>query len=159
MKYHIRRSERAVSDEREIEAILARCRYAIIALAVDNEPYVVTLTYGYDPTDKTLYFHCAKEGQKIDFIRKNPEACLTIIDEFGDTRTCDHAYRSLVIRGSFELIGESEETDRAIRLMIGQIERHDPQKFTAKLVPGRKSYDNLQILKLRIREVTGKARE
>lgn len=159
MRYHIRRSERAVSDAQEIEAILARCRYAVIALAADNEPYVVTLTYGYDRDEKALYFHCAKEGQKIDFIRKNPEACLTIIDEFGDTSTCDHAYRSLVIRGRFELPEDSMEVDRAIRFMIAQIESHTPDKLTAKLVPGNKSYDNLQILKLPIREVTGKARE
>ncbi len=159
MRYHIQRLERVITDTNEIEAILARCRYAVIALAVDNEPYIVTLTYGYDRREGTLYFHCAKEGRKLDFIRKNPEVCVTIIEEFGDQTTCDHSYRSLVIRGRIELLEEPKEIDWGIRLMIAQIEQQDPTRLTAKLSPGNPAYDNLQMLKLRIRSVTGKARE
>jgi uncharacterized protein len=73
MPYHVRRSDRAIADQEQMVAIIENCRYATIALSKGNEPYLVTLSYGYDKTENALYFHCGKEGQKIDFLKSNPK--------------------------------------------------------------------------------------
>lgn len=160
MNYHIRRSEREISDNEEFIAILSNCKYAIISLCKNNQPYIVTLSYGYDNNENALYFHCAKEGQKIDFIRSNPYACVTIIDDDGfDMNSCEHAYKSLVIRGSIELVNEKDIADHAIQLMILQLEKNEPEKFMEKLKNGNKSYDNMQILRMKIESITGKVRQ
>ncbi len=70
MSYHIRRKDREIIDQSELNQIIARNKYATLALCHNNEPYIVTLTYGYDKNTKTLYFHCSKEGLKLDFIKK-----------------------------------------------------------------------------------------
>lgn len=159
MTYHIRRKDRAITDPSAIEAIIRQHRYAVIALCRDNEPYIVTLDYGFDAENNLLYFHCAKEGKKIDFIRVNPKVCATIIADADPTsRICDHTYRSIVLYGSMEIVDSKNESDKAIRLMIEQLEKPEPEKFRAKLNKSNKFYVDLQILKMRIEQMTGKER-
>lgn len=155
----MKRSDREITDPPTIDTILRKCRYASIALAINNDPYIVTLTYGYDATEKRLYFHCAREGMKIDFIRSNPKACVTVVEDFGSDPVCDHSYRSLVIHGNITLVQTPEETDHAVRLLIRQLESKRQDYFTAKLQPGNKGYDALQVLRLDIVQITGKHRE
>ena len=124
MSYHIRRTEREIKDENKLKSILENGKYGIIGLSRNNEPYVVTISYGYDEIENALFFHCGKEGQKIDFIKSNPQACVTIIEDDGfDADSCEHSYRSIVLRGKINLINDTEEVDRAIRLMIFQLEK------------------------------------
>jgi nitroimidazol reductase NimA-like FMN-containing flavoprotein (pyridoxamine 5'-phosphate oxidase superfamily) len=160
MNYHIRRTEREITDSNECEAVLKDSKYAIVALCKNNQPYIVTLSYGYDKKDKSLYFHCAKEGQKIDFIRANPYACATIIADDGfDANSCEHSYKSLVIHGPIEIVNEKNVADYAIQLMIHQLEKEEPEKYLKRLQTGIKSYDNMQILRMKIESMTGKSRQ
>ncbi len=160
MGYHIRRAEREIKDVRELQSIIERGRYAVVGLSRNNEPYVVTLSYGYDKVENVLYFHCGKIGQKIDFLRSNPLACATIIDIDGkDTDTCDHPYTSVILRGAMHFVNDGKEMDRAIRLMISHLEKTRADYFYAKLQPGNKGYDNMQVLKMMIDSMTGKARQ
>lgn len=160
MPYHLRRSDREITDPTELQSIIEKGKYAVVALSKDNEPYVVTLSYGYDREANVLYFHAAREGKKIDFISSNPRACATIIEDDGfDMDICDHSYGSLVIYGTIGLVNDSEEADRAIRLLIARLETRDPGHFYAKLQPGNESYDNPQVMKMTIDAITGKARK
>ena len=72
MPYHVRFKDREITDQAELEKIILHNKTATIALCRNDEPYVVTLTYGYDQETKTLYFHCGKKGLKIDFIKRQP---------------------------------------------------------------------------------------
>ena len=159
MTYHIRRSDREITDKQELVSILKNGRYATIGLSKADEPYVVTLSYAYDPGENALFFHCAKEGRKIDYIKSNPRACATIIEDGGfDSGSCEHSYRSVVLSGTMLLIEDRTEIDRGIRLLIEQQEKKDQAHFFAKLKAGNKSYDNLQMLKMTVESMTGKAR-
>ena len=159
MTYHLRRKDREITDPGALEQIIQQHRYAVIALCRDNEPYIVTLDYGYDSENRVLYFHCAKEGKKIDFIKANPKACATIIAEGAQTSDiCDHTYKSVVLNGMIELVDSKPESDKAINSMIEQLEKKQPERFRRKLDPSHKSYVNLQILKMKISEMTGKER-
>ncbi len=63
-RYHIRRSDREIKDEEEIRSILEKGRFVTLALANENMPYAVTLSYGFDRAGNCLYMHCAKEGKR-----------------------------------------------------------------------------------------------
>ena len=52
-----------------MDGIIKRCRVCHLALCDDGQPYVVPLSFGYD--GEYLYFHAAREGRKIDIIKKN----------------------------------------------------------------------------------------
>ncbi len=44
-----------------------------VALAKDNAPYVVPMSFGYDGA--MLYLHTAPEGKKIEYFEANPQVC------------------------------------------------------------------------------------
>ena len=72
----VRRSDRGIKDMAEILTIIKKCDVCRLALCEDNVPYMVPMSYGFEHTDNklTLYFHCAKEGKKLDIISRNPVA-------------------------------------------------------------------------------------
>ena len=100
MAYHMRRKDRKINDENVLYDIVNKGQFAVLALCRKNEPYCVTLSYGFEKARRTLYFHAANTGLKLDILKENPEVCLTIIEDNGYLKTvCSHAYRTVVIRG------------------------------------------------------------
>jgi nitroimidazol reductase NimA-like FMN-containing flavoprotein (pyridoxamine 5'-phosphate oxidase superfamily) len=159
MSYHVRRSEREIADPAELEGIIGRCKICTLALAKDNEPYVVTLSYGWDRDRRALYFHCGKEGRKMDWLRANPRTSATIIEDLGyDQASCDHAYKSVVLDGRLIEVADTAEVRRAMELLIRQLHPADPELKLARLVAGDRGFDALRILRLDIGALTGKGR-
>ncbi len=50
----------------------------IATLLTDDQPYVVTLSCGFDAANRRLCFHVANSGRKLDIIARNPKACATV---------------------------------------------------------------------------------
>ncbi len=69
----MRRTDKEISDRSEIDKIINGCDVCHLGFAVNNEPYVVPISFGYDGT--YLYLHTAKAGHKIDCIGSNPRVC------------------------------------------------------------------------------------
>jgi nitroimidazol reductase NimA-like FMN-containing flavoprotein (pyridoxamine 5'-phosphate oxidase superfamily) len=87
----------------QIDTLLISCVVGHLGCCSDNTPYVIPIAYAYDGI--YIYSH-AREGTKIDFMRKNPQVCLEIdqIDNLSN-------WRSVMVWGSFEeLKGEAAET-------------------------------------------------
>ena len=109
----MRRKKQQLTQE-ETMVILREGTSGVLSLTGDEGyPYGVPLSYVYDG-DK-LYFHCAKEGHKIDAIRKNPKASFCVIaqDEIVPEKytTC---YRSVIAFGSVRILENEGEKRRAI---------------------------------------------
>ena len=68
----IRRKEKTIEDAAELRAILREAKHVTLAMCRDGEPYLVTVNHGFDPERRCLYFHCAREGKKVDILRANP---------------------------------------------------------------------------------------
>lgn len=69
----MRRSEKEITDKTQIDSIIFRSKVYRLGLSDEGQPYIVPLCFSYD--GKALYFHCAKEGRKIDILRKNSNVC------------------------------------------------------------------------------------
>jgi uncharacterized protein len=124
MSYHMRKADREIKDSKRLTEIIKTGKYAVLALCRNDEPYIVTLSYGYDESNEDLYFHGAKEGLKADFVGANPHACLTVIDDKGYIpHECGHAYRTVVIRGEMRAVESDKEREKGIRIQIGHFER------------------------------------
>ena len=109
-RYHLRRKEKEIDDTSTLNQILAHGRFATIAMCRDNEPYLATLSYGFDASKNALYFHTGHAGLKIDFLTANPNVCATIIEDGGYMEgECDHRFRSIVINGKVAFVQEVEE--------------------------------------------------
>jgi nitroimidazol reductase NimA-like FMN-containing flavoprotein (pyridoxamine 5'-phosphate oxidase superfamily) len=158
MKYHLtNRPNREITEREEIERILQNGKYAVLSLCRDNEPYIVTLSYGYDEKTNSLYFHCAKEGLKIDFIKVNPRVCATIIEDGGYIpNECSHWYKTLVFWGNIQIISDICEKRNGIKILLNHLET-DAEVKSSKLDAPLSMYENMMVLKLEILEIHGKA--
>ncbi len=154
--YHLRRSEKEITDPTEMWAIIAGQKYMTLALCRDNIPYLVTVNYGYVEAEQCLYFHCAGEGKKIDYLRANPLVWGQIVEDNGyQDGKCDHAFRSVQFQGHVTFVEDSEEKRRALALMIERLES-DPQAVQARLLTAV-AVKKVTIGKVQIEMLSGKA--
>lgn len=69
----MRRADKALTARGEIDAIVRGSQVCRLALAKDNEPYLVPVSFGYD--GEAIYLHTAPTGRKIDLFLANPRVC------------------------------------------------------------------------------------
>ena len=153
----MRRTDREITDHEEILAILTRGKVCHLALIDGNEPYVVALSYGVDPDGEmpVFYFHCAREGKKIDCIRANPSGCLVI--DIGHElvtgeRGCDWGmkYSSVVARGRVEFVDDPDEKKKGLDLLMRHYSGRSGFSYDSKV------FEMTTVLKMTAREITGK---
>lgn len=60
----MRRVDRAVMDNRQIQSIIEKAKVVHIGMIDNDRPYVVPMQYGFifNEDKLTLYVHCAKKG-------------------------------------------------------------------------------------------------
>ncbi len=121
----MRRQDRAVTDERELRAILDSCKVCRIAMQDRDGLYIVPMNFGYTWEDGVLrlYFHSAGEGRKLEALAENPHVAFEMDSGHalveGDT-ACAYAYRFQSIIGSGEaaFITDSAEKKKALSLLM-----------------------------------------
>jgi nitroimidazol reductase NimA-like FMN-containing flavoprotein (pyridoxamine 5'-phosphate oxidase superfamily) len=158
----MRREDRAITDPATIDELLHRARYATIALADGDEPYVVTLSCGYDAAAKRLCFHVAPAGRKLDIISRNPRACATVIDDLGyKSGECAHPFRSVVMEGRMSVLEDLDEARAAMRVLIGGLEGADAVEplFERHELGGEKQFARMSVLVFEIEDVSAKEGE
>jgi len=156
-KYHMQKSERQITSPNIISEIIKNGKYTTLALCNDNEPYIVTLSYGYDLLQNCLYFHTAKQGAKLFFLKNNPFACGTIIEDLGyKNNQCSHAYRSVVFWGKLLIIEDLEEKRYALNILVTHLEKN-PSALRKKFLSNNDVFYNMLIMRLEVEEITGKA--
>lgn len=149
----MQRTEREIKDRNEIETILHNATVCRLGLSMDNIPYIVPLNYGYK--DNCLFFHCAKEGEKIEIIRQNNNVCFEI-DIDSNIKKSDSPckwsahYKSVIGFGRAYFITEREEKVKGLDVIMSHYS--DASKFEY----ADKSLDNVLIIKVEIDEMTGK---
>ena len=109
----MRRRDREILERSELDQLLHAAPVCRLAMARENEPYLVPLSFGYD--GERLFFHTALTGLKLDFLAINPRVCFEVEEE---PRLLEHperacafcfAYASVIGRGRVvELVDESQ---------------------------------------------------
>jgi len=153
----MRRKDREITDRSEIDALLGRSTVCRIGFAVDNEPYVVPLSHGYDPEAAALFFHTARKGKKIDCIEENPRVCFEVeglveVKE-GDERACSWGVRfeSVIGYGTiFEITDPAEKARACLLLTEQQAGRSMEWTMDEKAAAGTR------VWRLDVESVTGK---
>src|SRR5471030_1179003 len=75
----MRKKDREIFNE-DIEEILNQVEYGFLStIGDDGYPYAVPLSYIY--YDKCIYFHGAKEGNKLQNIEKNNKVSFCIVTD------------------------------------------------------------------------------
>lgn len=155
--YHVtNRPNREILDSDEIQQILKKGKFAVISMCRGDEPYIVTLSYGYDGDSNALYFHCAPHGLKIDFIKTNPIVCATIIEDGGYIKDeCGHKYKTVVFWGKMEILQSIEEKRMGMEILLNHLETN-PVIVKEKAIKSEGYYSKMEVLKLSIIQIHGK---
>lgn len=123
----MRRKDREVTDIEGIKSILDSCKTCHIAMIDNDIPYIVPLSYGYEleAGTLTLYFHCAKEGRKLDILRQNNRVCYEMCCE-GEPIHADipcnsgYYYSSIIGNGKVIFVEDASEKCKALAKMFLQ---------------------------------------
>ena len=117
--------ERQITDEKQIMAILDAGKVLHLGLAVDNEPYVVPMNYGYTHENGKLvmYLHSAVRGKKLDMIRANPKVFFEIECDrvpFEGELPCQYglSYSSVMGKGIARIVEDVEEKKKAMSVLM-----------------------------------------
>ena len=117
--------ELQITDPAQIRAILDTAKVLRLGLAVNNEPYVVPMNYGYTMEDGKLvfYLHSAVRGKKLDMLRANPNVFVEMdchLQPFEGKKPCQYglSYSSLMGRGTARIIEDVEEKMEAMTLLM-----------------------------------------
>jgi uncharacterized protein len=157
-QYHMyNRPDREIKNKPDIEATLKNGKFCVIAMCNDNKPYVVTLSYGYDPIKNALYFHCAKQGLKMNYIVQNSEVCATIIEDGGYVITeCAHNYKTVVFWGTLQIVSENQEKEYGMRVLLNHLEGN-AEIVEAKSLKAVGQFSHMEILRLDMGQIHAKA--
>jgi len=154
MERKMRRIDRALSEE-ETKAILIGGEYGILSTASkDGQPYGVPLSYSY--TEKSIYFHCAREGHVIDTVRENDKVSFCVV---GKTQVLPEKlstkYQSVIVFGSVSEVSGDEKQKGLLELV---------KKYSGEFIKeGLRYLENdggkTRVYKIVIGSMTGKARK
>ena len=151
----IRRKEKAITERNEMISIIQTAEHITIAMCVDNEPYLVTLSHGYDQENHCIYFHCAQEGKKIDILEKNNVVWgQALIDNGYVQGACDHLYATTQFKGRVSFINDISEKRHALSIMIHSLDSN-PEKVMEKQLT-EKAVNKVMIGRIDIDYMSGK---
>jgi len=148
----MRRKEKEITHNEEIEAIIKKAEICRIGLVDDAEPYIVPVCFGYE--GRALYFHSAPEGRKIDLIRRNNRVCFEIdtdVEIVSAEKPCGWKakYRSVIGVGRAVILEKNEEKRHGLSVIMRQYsENTSGLEF--------ETLDSASVIKIEIERITGK---
>ena len=148
----MRRKDREIEDIIEIESIINGSPVCRIALSENGLSYIIPVCFGY--SNKSLYFHSANTGKKIDLIKKNNKVCFEFdiyegLITNGNPCDWDVRYRSVIGYGKAVFIDRAQEKINALNIIL----RHYSDDSFA--FP-ENSIKNVTVIKIEIEKITGK---
>ena len=139
----MRRKDREITDFDEMMKIIAKCDTCRLAMFDDEFPYIIPLNFGTDIENGQLYlyFHSAKEGTKLDLIRKNNKVTFEM--------DCEHNIIMYDERMSFV---EDENKIAALKILMRHYHEED-FKFNEKVAM------MTEVFRVKVLDMTGKRRD
>ncbi|HET8539304.1 MAG TPA: pyridoxamine 5'-phosphate oxidase family protein [Anaeromyxobacter sp.] len=147
----VRRKDKEVLDPGAVLDVLVRGEVARVAMIdADGGPYVVPLSYAVlppaDGEPLRIVVHGAREGRKIDALRRDPRVCVEVTvaaETIPAVRACDVSvrFRSVVAFGRAAFLEEPAARARALAAIA------------ARYAPGSPPIDEGEARKVAIVEI------
>ena len=141
----------------KLEEIIKKCKICRVGMVDGDVPYVLAMNFGYE--DQTVWLHCAKEGKKIDILKRNNKVCIEFDTDHKLFARHDHvacswryAYRSVLVHGNAILIDNYNEKIKALNIFM---KNYSDREFEYS----KPSVDNILIIKIPVESITGRSFE
>lgn len=123
----MRRKDREVTAPEALWEIVAQCKVCRLGMQDAEGLYVVPLSFGYAVNGErlTLYFHCAKEGRKIDALQRDPRVCFEMdcahrLVEGKTACAYGYSFKSVIGNGRASFLPDGEEKQAALAHIMKQ---------------------------------------
>lgn len=147
----MRRFKQQISSEECIDILREQPRGVLAVFGEDGYPYAFPMNHFYQ--EGFLYFHCAKEGHKLDAIEANAKVSFCVMDE-GFRKEGDWALniKSVIIFGTIKKVDDKEKAASIARKLGNKFfpTEDDVEKEM------KNAFSRMQLLELSIDEMTGK---
>ena len=107
----MRRFKQQISEAECIELLRTQKRGVLSLIGDNGYPYGIPIDHLYCEEDGVVYFHGAKEGHKIDAVKRCNKACYCVYDE-GYRNPGEWALniKSVIVFGRIELVADAAKT-------------------------------------------------
>jgi len=148
----MRRRDRQLESREEIDAIIRGSEVCRLAISVDDEPYLVPLSFGYD--GDAIYIHTARVGKKIDYFEANKRVCFEFERNVqfllkGDACESTFSFETVIGYGTIsELLDPADRSYALNQIVLQYTER--------QTTFDRRQMDKVRVWKISIDSMDGK---
>ena len=149
----MRKASRAMDAAFALE-VLDKAPYITVSFTrPDGTPYGVPLSLARTD-DKTFYFHCALEGEKLDCIAANPRVALSAVTRCTPTvgpkdDSFTLQYKSVMAIGKAEIVTDRDEKIEALRAICQRFLPHHMDAFDDAIA---RSLERTAVVKITLTE-------
>ena len=149
----MRRSEKEITDQSEINKILTQEKICRIAMIDNGFPYIVPMNFGYE--NGIFYFHSSHKGRKISILKCNPSACIEV--ESGckvieGEKPCNWGmrYMSIIAEGQVTFLENIDEINFALNIIMKKYAGRNDFVFDSS------SITSVLVWSVKIEKISGK---
>jgi len=152
----MRRVDKEIINNKEINKIINTSNYCNLAIAKNNIPYCVPMNFGYH--NRYIYLHSAPKGFKIDILKENPQVCIVIVRDAQLVKAENKCissmkFNSVIITGKADFLWKEKERKEA----LGHIVKHYYKDFqNDDSIFAGSAPDELAIIRVTIEKISGK---
>ncbi len=149
----MRRAEKEIKDREVIDSILRRALVCRIAMCDGDGPYIVPMSFGY--SDGRIYLHSAKEGKKIDILRKNSKVSFEVdldskLGKGGKACKWGMDYLSVVGFGTASFVEDPTEKKEGLDAIMEHYSGYKEHQYAPEV------FDRTAVIRIDIEGMTGK---
>ena len=151
----MRRKKQALSDQECID-VLKRGEWGVLGVQGDDGyPYTVPLNYVFH--EGSIFFHCAREGHKIDALKRSDKASFCVVDRSDlATSTFTTHYSSVIVFGRLRIIESQEERSRALVALVEALAGNESEDDKRAELDRCWMRNSLEMLELVPEHISGK---
>ena len=139
-------------DATEANEIMNRCTNGVLSINGDSGyPYGVPVSYAY--ADGRIYFHCAREGYKVDLLKKDPHVSFTVVAQDDIIpKDFNTLYISAIAFGRVRLMERAE-----VRRVLDMLSiKYSPNEGEARMAEVESCVETVCMIEFDIEYLTGK---
>ena len=149
----MRRIKQQISNDDCVRILKEQPRGVLSMIGDNGYPYGIPLDHFYSEEDHRLYFHCAKEGHKLDAIRSCDKVSYCVYDD-GYRNDGEWALniRSVVIFGRIRIVEDEDRKRKICACICGKFT--DDAAYLEREM--KNAFPRVCCLELEIEHMTGK---
>ncbi|HNT43091.1 MAG TPA: pyridoxamine 5'-phosphate oxidase family protein [Syntrophorhabdaceae bacterium] len=125
----MRATKKEIRDPAVLAGLLRHCPVGRLGtVGADGSPMIKPLSFVY--LDGDIYFHSAREGEKMDDVKRDARVCFEIDLPAGYVRSdaspcrAGYRYQSVIVKGRALVVEDRETRLRALRALM---EKYQPE--------------------------------